>query len=316
MVNAIERTASPRFVPPAIGDVIAVNGRRFQIGEAIGAGSFSAAYECVDEWQNPLVAKVLFPRERPYDEIKLNWLKELQKLVHLRHPNITYVHEAFEYRNAFYLIIERCSFTLERLIDSGDLTPDIWIPHLARDVLHALDFIHQRGYVHKDIHPGNVFVHLARDRMIPSREPVWSFKVGDLGISNVVTEIDVFNTTLAPWILPPEAIAPTQFGTVGIGTDIYHAALLLLAFLLQAKPQFTREEIVAGLPRRMAEQSSSPFGAALARALRRHVRDRTPTAMDFWRDIQMAASQSAMAHPTCLPGTTPADGPNLAPSAT
>jgi serine/threonine protein kinase len=137
--------------------------------------------------------------------------------------------------------------------------------------------------------------------MVPAKDRVWSFKIGDLGISNLETDINVFNTILAQWMLPPEYLNP-EFGTIGRTVDIYHAALLLLSLLLGQSPAFTREQILDDTPRKVTEGLSSPFAPAISRALRRHVADRTHSALDFWRDISEAvrahSSQPALGAPT------------------
>ena len=46
---------------------------------------------------------------------------------------------------------------------------------------------------HKDLHAGNVFVSLQKDSMVPSKDPVWRFKIGDLGISRLEGDIRHFN---------------------------------------------------------------------------------------------------------------------------
>lgn len=273
------------FQPPANGEAILVDGHYYYIGDKISEGGFGAVYKCSDEWSNKLVAKILIPRGQTYDEVRDNWLDELRKLLELRHPNITYVHNAFEYKDTFYLVIERCSSTLDGLINFPGLNGEVWVPYVARDILQGLDYIHANGYVHKDMHPGNVFVSHSFDRMVPTKAPVWSFKIGDLGISRLEGEIEVFNTLLAQWMLPPEAIDPEAFGPVGRTLDIYHTGLLMLAILLGRTPVFTREEIVAGVPRQTAESLPSKYGAVIAKALRRHAVARTQTAMEFWREI-------------------------------
>ena len=286
-------TSEPKvFKPPIKGQSIHVDGKYYFIGDFIGKGYFGNVYECSDEWENQLVAKVLVPRDQTYDEVRESWLSELQKLEALRHPNITYVHAAFECEDTFYLVIERCSMTLDALINHEGLVADRWIPYVARDILQGLEYVHSSGYIHKDIHPGNVFVSQSQDRMVPTKEAVWSFKIGDLGISRLETELNAFNTILAQWMLPPEAIDPAEFGQVARTLDVYHVGLMLLALILKQIPTFTREEVLAGLPRQLAEESTSRYGPAIAKALRRHTASRTPTAMHFWRDI-FAASQSA-----------------------
>ena len=279
-----------KFTPPSNGEVIAFDGKYYFVGKLLGSGAFGHVYECTDEWSNELVAKILVPRNQTYDQVRESWLQELNKLVTLRHPNVTYVHQAFEYKDTFYIVMERCSMTLDVIINAESLSGELWIPYVARDILQAVEFIHGSGYIHKDIHAGNVFVSQTSDRMVPTKDPVWSFKLGDLGISRLETEVRAFNTLLAQWMLPPEAIDSQQFGEVSRGTDIYHVGLLLLAVLLRRSPSFTNEEVLAGVPRQMAEALPSKFSGAIARALRRHVGFRTPTAMQFWREIQGATN--------------------------
>lgn len=227
----------------------------------------------------------MLPQNRAYDQVREEWLHEFNNLMQLRHPNVTYMHQAFEYRDTFYLIVERCDVTLDRLIVLPSTDGDIWLPYVARDILHGLDYIHNHGYVHKDLHPGNVFISKQFDLMVPSKEPVWSFKIGDLGISRLEGDIRLFNTILAQWMLPPEYLNPAEFGVLGKHIDIYHTGLLLLSLLLNEIPSFTKEEILAGRPREIAESLDSPYAAAIAKSLRRHVVARTQSAIEMWRDV-------------------------------
>jgi serine/threonine-protein kinase len=277
-----------QFRPPQGGEVIDNDGHLYFIGPVLGAGGFGTVYECTDEWANDLVAKVLLPHNRSYEIVRDQWLQELDNLVLLRHPNITYIHDAFEYQDTFYLIMERCSWPLFDLIQMPEVRCELWLPYVARDILQALEFIHQNGYVHKDLHPGNIFASQVRDRMDPLKEPIWLFKIGDLGISRLESDIHIFNTILARWMAPPEYLDPVQFGPLDRHVDIYHAGLLLLSLLLNRIPEFTLNEILAGLPRQLAEGLSSPYASAIARALRRHVAGRPQTALEFWREISLA----------------------------
>lgn len=279
----------PNFQPPEEGHSIYDNGMRYLIGEVIGQGYYGKVYKCEDEWGNELVAKVLVPRNQTYEEVREQWLEELNKLLLLRHQKITFVYAAFEYRNTFYLIIERCHFTLNDLLKLPNLHGELWLPHVAREVLQGINFIHNAGYVHKDIHHGNVFLSLLQDKMNPSNEPIFMFKIGDLGITRLEKDIDVFNTILAEWMLPPEYLAPAKYGLIGKQVDIYHTGLLLLSLLLGKIPQFTRKEILDGKPRQIAESLSSPYSTAIARSLCRRLQFRTQSALDFWREISKAS---------------------------
>lgn len=85
-------------------------------------------------------------------------------------------------------------------------------------------------------------------------------------------------------MLPPEALDPDQFGPVDRSIDIYHIGLVLLSVLLGSVPQFTREEILAGAPRQLAEQLQSPYSKAIALTLRRHAKLR-PNIVQLWDEL-------------------------------
>ena len=275
------------FVPPSSGEEIEHRG--IYIGERIAEGSFSTVYNCRDQRGTELAAKVLSPRNLPYEKIRLEWIDECQKLQLLRHPHVISIYQAFEYRDTFYLIFEKCLCTLEDLIRNPNINGELWLPYVSRDILNGLQHIHDHGYVHKDLHPGNIFVSVQEDPMVPDKPPIWRFKIGDLGISR--REVDIrFNTILAPWMLPPERLSPQDFGVLGRHTDIYHVGLLLLSLLLNQTPDFTPAHTIAGHPRQRAKRLPSRYADAIARALRRHVIYRTPSAIDMWREIWLASA--------------------------
>jgi serine/threonine protein kinase len=291
LINRLNFQKPKIFRRPENGEIIKHNGMYYFIGEKIGKGNFGEVYECTDEWGNELVAKILVPQNQTYEQVRYTWLEEMNKLVYLRHPSITFVYAAFEYKHTFYLIIERCHCTLEDLIQQiPQFEGELWLPYIAREVLQGVNFMHNAGYVHKDIHHGNVFVLRLQDRIIDNNDPIFIFKIGDLGISNLESNINIFNTILAQWMLPPEYLDPSQYGVIGKQVDVYHCGLLLLSVLLGEIPQFTENEILDGIPRQIAEEFPSPYGEIIAMALRRHTEYRTQTALDFWRGISAASS--------------------------
>ena len=99
------------------------NGMYF-MGEHIGSGSFGDVYECTDEWANPLVAKVLKPA-LPFEQVQAQWEAEVEALMNMRHPNITYIHDAFVFENLFYIVVEKCLYSLDRVLPKIDET---WVP--------------------------------------------------------------------------------------------------------------------------------------------------------------------------------------------
>jgi serine/threonine-protein kinase len=101
-------------------------------------------------------------------------------------------------------------------------------------------------------------------------------------------EMDVFNTMVGKWMIPPEFLKPEEFGKIGKQVDMYHAGLVFLSLLLGRIPTFTENDILEGRPRNMAEELKSVYSPAIGEALRRHVGNRPPTALDFWKNISSA----------------------------
>ena len=153
-VSVLKRTITVRqprrFRLPEKGEVISHGERNYYIGEKLGRGGFGVVYECSDDWGNPLVAKVILPHERPYAEVRESWLEEASKLMDLRHPNITFVRDAFEHQDTFYLIIERCNFPLLQVITSFGLDAerfgrDLGAPETQQKLLTEIESSRRLG---------------------------------------------------------------------------------------------------------------------------------------------------------------------------
>ena len=247
----------PLIVPniaaqPSVGEIITSLGTNntYSIGERIGEGNFGVVYKCTDFWSNDLAAKVLKqPTDKSRMEIESAASAEFARLLALRHPYITYVFDAFEYQDAFYVITERCYCPLSDLFRSlDDFDGQLWLMPIARCILQAVHYLHLNQYAHQDIHPGNIFAAFAKDEMIPEAPGTLRFKLADLGVTKLFSELDATNT-LAEWIRPPEAIDPDQFGPLSNRIDIYHLGLLFLQLAYSRELQFSREEILTGRPR-------------------------------------------------------------------
>jgi serine/threonine protein kinase len=272
-------------IAPTPGEVITslATGTSYVMGTRIGEGFFGVVYACSDGWDNDLAAKILKPI-RTHDELAASALAEVQKLLYLRHPQITYVYDAFEFRDSFYIITERCYSPLTDLFAIDDFNGPIWIVPIARCLLQAVNFLHLNHFAHQDIHSGNVFTSFFKDEMAPKEPGAIHFKLGDLGVSKLFEELDA-GSTLKEGIRPPEALDSGEFGPLDQRIDIYQLGLLFLQLAYSRPMTFSTEEILAGRPREMALLLEPPLNFALEKALRRHVAFRTETAEELWRDL-------------------------------
>lgn len=272
-------------IQPTVGEVITslATGNSYTIGTRIGEGNFGIVYSCKDVWDNDLAAKVLKPIGT-YEKVKAAAEAEFIKLLQLRNPYITFVYDAFEFRDTFYIITERCHSSITSLFGLENFNGQLWLMPIARGLLQAVHYLHINNYAHQDIHPGNVFAAFVKDEMTPDTQQVIQFKLGDLGIARLLHEIDGQNTR-AQWMLPPEVLNGAEFGPTDHRIDIYHIGLLFLQLAYSRELRFSTEEILEGKPREMALALPGPYSFALEKALRRHVEHRTANAMEFWRDL-------------------------------
>lgn len=277
------------FVLPQPGEVITSSwtNSTYTMGDRIGGGHFSDVFACQDVWGNDLAAKVLKPHGT-YEQVRDNAVAEVEKLRQLRNPYVTFVFDAFEFRDTFYIITERCYCPVSDLFALPGFDGKLWIAPIARCLLQAVHFLHIHNYVHQDIHAGNVFAAVIKDELAPTdpKKTATQFKLADLGIAKLREHVTAANTR-ALWMLPPEVLDEAQFGPIDSRVDIYHIGLLFLQLALSKELTFTKEEILAGQPRVSALALPPPLSFALEKALRRHVQSRTASAMELWRDLNL-----------------------------
>ena len=130
-------------IQPIEGESITslMTGNTYTIGQRIGEGSFGIVYACQDVWNNELAVKVLKPIGS-YEKVKENAEGEFLRLMQLRHPSITYVYDAFEYRDTFYIITEKCHSPISAVFDLENLNGMSWFMPMARQLLQAVNYLH------------------------------------------------------------------------------------------------------------------------------------------------------------------------------
>lgn len=258
-------TSEKQAIQPTVGEIITslATNNSYTIGPKIGEGNFGIVYSCKDIWENELAVKVLKPIGT-YEKVKNAAEAEFVKLLQLRNPYITFVHDAFEYRDTFYIVTELCHSPLTDLFRMEKFNGQIWLMAIARGLLQAVHYLHIHNYAHQDIHPGNVFATFIKNELNPDSPQALQFRLGDLGIAKLLDEMDA-KSTMAQWMLPPEVLNGAEFGPIDHRLDIYHVGLLFLQLAYSQELKFTEHEIIDGKPREMAIDLPPPYNGVLAR---------------------------------------------------
>ena len=276
-----------KIVWPKPGDSVrSADGNVYHIGDRIGEGNFSIVFSAIDDWDNELAVKILKPAGQLFEAVMASFEKEKESLLLFRHPAVTHIYNAFSCENLFYLITERCAYTIKDLIKLDGFNGIGWIKPMARSLLQAVAEIHKLGYVHRDIHLGNVFTSILRNVYAPSSgDSVIRFKLGDFGISRLAKDISPAGT-MAVWLRPPEVLRPNDFGPLDLRVDIYHIGLLFLQMLYKSDLTFSEQEVCEGKPKKMALEYNCVYSRVLAKALEPYPEDRYTSAISFWYDIR------------------------------
>lgn len=265
---------------PQIGSVLESVRGKYLVRNVLGTGEFGAVYECTGPFDQVYALKMMRPANRPYAEVQGEWAREVQRLLSLRHPNVVYIYDAFEQNYLFYLALERCDHPLTAML--GTPMQEGLVIELARQLLAAVQFLHDQDIVHDDLHPGNVLITHA-DRPI--------VKISDFGISNELRGAAAIRPNVVHHaIMAPEILVT---GYTSKQSDLYQVGLLLY-WMLVGQPAIDTHapyaelvrQVADGDARKRAEAIGTPLGALIAKMLRRREAYRYTSAREVWADLR------------------------------
>jgi serine/threonine protein kinase len=164
-------------------------GGRYELISQLGSGGMGQVYKARDRLReeaqdrNPHVAlKVLSEEFKLHPDSMIALQREARRAQRLAHPNVITVHEFFRDGPHLYMTMELLEGkALDQLCQSeySDGIPYEAAWPIIEGVCYALQYGHDKGIVHSDIKPGNIF--LCDDGTV---------KVLDLGISRPMTPTD------------------------------------------------------------------------------------------------------------------------------
>ncbi|KAL6529709.1 hypothetical protein OROGR_015332 [Orobanche gracilis] len=170
------------------------SGSRFSNLELIGRGSFGDVYKGFDKELNQEVAIKVIDLEESEDEIE-DIQKEIAVLQECRSPHITDYYGSFLHQTKLWIIMEyMAGGSVADLIQPNQPLDEVSIAGILRDLLHAIDYLHNEGKIHRDIKAANILLTENGD-----------VKVADFGVSAQLTRT-ISRRKRTPFWMAPEVI--------------------------------------------------------------------------------------------------------------
>ncbi|CAL5335969.1 unnamed protein product [Camellia sinensis] len=188
-----------------VAALMEVAGSRFTDLELIGRGSFGDVYKAFDKELQKLVAIKVIDLEESEDEID-DIQKEIAVLSQCRSAYITEYYGSYLQQTKLWIIMEYMAggsvadlvVIVLVQIQPGQPLDEPSIACILRDLLHAIEYLHNEGKIHRDIKAANILLTENGD-----------VKVADFGVSAQLTRT-ISRRKRTPFWMAPEVIQNSE----------------------------------------------------------------------------------------------------------
>lgn len=146
----------------------------YELGEKLGGGGMGVVYRARHRRLGKSVALKLLPGGTSEEPDRVGrFLREMQAIGALKHPNIVEAYDAGEQNGTVYLAMELIEgIDLAQMVEQRGPLPVIEACELARQTALGLHYLNEHGLVHRDLKPANLM-----------RTPDGTVKILDLGLA-------------------------------------------------------------------------------------------------------------------------------------
>ncbi|OAP63255.1 hypothetical protein AYL99_02482 [Fonsecaea erecta] len=161
----------------------------------LGKGAFATVYKVQTKEEGDIYAAKELDKRRFIKNgvLDMKFDSELNIMKNLKHPNIVNYVDCHTYQHWIYILMEYVPYgELAKELGRRSAIPESDVQQIAKQILHALYYLHRRNITHRDIKPDNI--------LIASRNPL-VVKLSDFGLSKCVTDQETFLKTFCGTLL-------------------------------------------------------------------------------------------------------------------
>lgn len=178
---------------------------KYILKELLGTGAFSEV-RLAESREKPgqmFAVKIIDKKALKGKEDSLE--NEIRVLRRLTHPNIVQLLETFEDKHKVYLVMELVTGgeLFDRIVEKGSYTEKD-ASGLIRQVLEAVDYMHDQGVVHRDLKPENLLYYN------PDEDS--KIMISDFGLSKMEDSGIMATACGTPGYVAPEVLAQKPYG--------------------------------------------------------------------------------------------------------
>ncbi len=213
-------------IPSAVGP--------WRLGACIGRGGTAAVFEATrgdDPTRRAL--KVVWPHLTGSTETMLRFRREIDTLCELAHPRLVRFVESGREEGCFYYVMDLLpGGTLRGRIRREGPRPPGEVVRLLGELAAAIGYLHERGLVHRDVKPGNIYFDAEGGAVL-----------GDLGLARRLPDRGI--TLSREFIGTPLYLAPEVFRSPDFdpSVDLYALGVTAYEALLGRAPLDDRDPV-------------------------------------------------------------------------
>lgn len=189
-----------------------VSSRYDKVGR-IGEGTYGIVYKAIDKVSGlPVALKRCIPHHESSDGFPLTTLREIHALRLCQgHPNVVKLLEVAVSKSAVFLVFEYCDQDMAQLVDahySKTRKSPFSLPQVKRllqQLLSALEFLHERLIIHRDVKLSNLLYSGG------------NLRLADFGLARkYYDEAALTPKVVSLWYRPPELLLGTPVYTLAV----------------------------------------------------------------------------------------------------